>query len=154
MALEGTGTIMIMSPDLLVLYSAAKIKQTLQPIDASKNLRRTINGVLKSLGQAQFQLYESEIAGEDLNPLAVDGIFPGATVVVDCVVELGYLTGVGSSGGFPERTVVPGTTPRVVGDHTLYRPRLTMMITDGPSLEYDEWGAVVGWKLTLEEVGG
>ena len=79
-------------------------------------------------------------------PPALDGIWPGAVVIVDCVAELSYVT----SGGSPDRTVVSGSS-RTEGSFTYYRPQLTMMVTRF-NVNTDEWKAVVGWDMTLEEV--
>jgi hypothetical protein len=112
----------------------------------TKNLRRTINGTLIDLAPPQFRKYASEITGNDQTSPALSGVWPGRQVVVDCVSELSYAT----TGGAPERTVVPGSS-RVDGDYTFYRPRLTFRVTDY-SQDTDEWGAVVSWSLSLEEV--
>lgn len=127
-------------------YSARGITQTLQPIAAAASMRRTINGVLRNLGQPQFRKYTSEISCTDQQHPALDGVWPGKEVTVDCVCELSYKT----AGGSPERAAVPGSS-RVDGAFTFYRPRLSMLVT-GYNVRTDEWGAAVGWSLALEEV--
>lgn len=139
-------TLLVISPQGIPPYSARGVKQTLDPIDQAKNLRRTVNGQLISLTPSQFRKYRSTITCDDMNVPAIDGVFPGDQVVVSCVEELSYVT----IGGSPQRTVVSGSS-RVDGNYTFYRPQLTMLITD-THVETDEWGAKVGWRIDLEEV--
>lgn len=139
-------TLLVLSGMGIAPYSARGVKQTLAPISASASTKRTINGALVNLGQAQFQKYESKISCDDMNSPAADGIFPGAVLVVDCVVELARLTG-----ETPQRPVVEGSE-RVVGAYTFYRPRLTMMLTEPIEIEEDEWGAATSWSMSLQEV--
>src|SRR5262245_14302245 len=137
-------TLLVLSPEGVPPYSARGITQTLTPIDAAKSLRRTVNGNLTDLSLDVFRKYASTISCDDQEPPSLDALPIGAVVVVDCVAELAYLT----AGGSPARTVVASRTS---GAHTLYRPRLTMMVT-GKSQETNEWGAAVSWSLELEEV--
>lgn len=128
------------------LYSARDLEQSLDPIKQSEQTRRTVNGTLVDLSVDKFQKYESKIRCTDIEGPALNGIYPGMTLTVDCVAELVYRTGSGS----PTRTVVPGSV-RTVGAFTIYRPRLTMMVT---SLEQrlGEYEHEVRWELELEEV--
>lgn len=125
-------------------YSARGLQQSLDPIEAAANLRRTINGNLKDFGFAQFQKYKSTIQGTDQQPPAYDGVWPGKSVTVDCIPELSYLT----AGGSPARPVV---ATRTEGDFTFYRPRLTMRVA-AFTHNKNEWGATVNWQLDLEEI--
>ncbi len=127
-------------------YSARGLTQSLEPIEAIKTARRTINGALKDLSQPQFQKYKSTINGTDQDPPAVDGIWPGMVLTVDCIAELAAPT---NSAG-PIRPIVPGSQ-RDADGFTFYRPRLSMMIV-GFTVTKDEWGATVSWQLQLEEV--
>ena len=126
-------------------YSARGLQQTLEPIEASSQIVRTVNGDLADFSHAQFRKYKSTITGSDQQPPAVDGIWPGQLVTVDCVVELAY----NDSGG-PQREAVPGSV-RSESGWNFYRPRLLMMVI-GFSLNKDEWGATVGWTMALEEI--
>jgi hypothetical protein len=137
--------LVLSSPMGVPLYSARGLKQTLAPIGADVPPRRTINGGLVDLSAPQFKKYASEIACEDQQAPALDGIWKGQQLTVDCVSELSYLT----LGGTPQRTVVAGSS-RTVGAFTFYRPQLAMRVMDF-STTTDEWGAQVGWKLSLEE---
>jgi hypothetical protein len=127
-------------------YSARGLSQTLEPIDAAKNMRRTINGTLLDVSAEQFRKYRSTISCNDQNTPALDGIWPGMTLTVDCVATLSYKTG----GGAPSRSVVPGSS-YAQGTFTIYRPRLTMIVSNY-SVQEDEYGAAVSWSLDLEEV--
>ena len=141
-----------MSDTLLVLtgigipaYSARGLTQTLQPIEAAGSQRRTVNGTLVDLSLSQFRKYRSTIRCSDMEAPALDGIWPGAMVTVACVVELCHPVG-----GSSERTPVTGSV-RTEGGFTFYRPRLTMQVI-GLFVEKNEWGAITGWTLELEEV--
>jgi hypothetical protein len=127
-------------------YSARGASQSLEPIGQAQQLRRTINASLIDVSRPEFRKYRSTISCSDQQPPAVDGVWPGQIVTVDCIAELSYPT----SGGNPARTVVPGSS-RTEGDFTFYRPRLTMRVLNF-SHETDEFGAVVSWSMQLEEV--
>lgn len=127
-------------------YSARGLNQTLEPIDIAASMRRTVNGVLKDISFDGFHKYKTTIACTDQRVPAVDGVWPGKQIVVDCVQELCYLT----AGGAPSRPVVSGSS-RTEGDYTYYRPQLTMLVATF-STSKDEYGADVGWTMTLEEV--
>ena len=126
-------------------YSARGLTQSLEPIDAALQLRRTVNGALADLRDEPFRKYKSTISGQDQEPPAFDGVWPGGLVEIGCVVELCFPTA--SSG--PARPAVVGSE-RVEGAFTFFRPILTMRVT-GFSLSRDEYGAAVSWQLQLEE---
>jgi hypothetical protein len=126
-------------------YSARGLSQTLEPIDQAANLQRTINGSLLDLSSPSFRKYKSTITGSDQRPPSCDGLWPGQQVVVDCVAELAY-----HEPGTPQRPVVVGSSFSEDG-FTYYRPQLTMLVTTF-QLSKDEWGATIGWTMTLEEV--
>jgi hypothetical protein len=130
----------------LTPYSARGLTQTLTPIEASKQLHRTINGELQDFSQEQFQKYASTISGSDQEPPAWDGVWPGRRVVVECVHELSYPT----AGGTPARTPVPGSQ-RIEGAFTFYRPILFMCISNFEG-SFEEWAAGETWSVSLEEV--
>jgi hypothetical protein len=126
-------------------YSARGLTQTLEPIEAAISLRRTINGGLKDLSFAQFRKYKSTISCHDQEPPAVDGVWPGHVVTVDCVAELSH-----PASESPARAVVSGSA-RTEGAFMFYRPQLQMLVT-GFSVNRDEYGAAVQWQMDLEEV--
>ena len=127
-------------------YSVRGATQTLQPIDAAQQMRRTINGALVDISRAEFRKYRSTITCTDQQPPSVDGVWPGQIVTVGCISELSYKT----SGGSPSRTVVSGSA-RTEGDYSVYRPQLIMRVVFF-SQDTDEYGASVSWSLELEEV--
>lgn len=146
--LQVEGTLLVLSSMGIPLYSARGLTQTLVPIDAAGQQRRTINGVKDDLSQEQFQKYQSTISCADMNSPAIDGVFPGMIVDIDCIYELSYRT----VGGSPSRPVVSGSS-RVVGAFTVYCPKITAMVSPGsPKVQKDEWGGVVTWSIDFEEV--
>ena len=142
-----TETVLSMTGMDVAPYSARGLSQSLEPISASGQLRRTINGELIDLSSAQMRKFSSVIRGTDQLSPAVNGIWVGSTVTVDCIVELAYITATGEA---PERTIVTGSS-RTEGAFTYYRPQLVMMVT-GWDIDHDEYGQQVGWSLSLEEV--
>lgn len=127
-------------------YSARGLIQTLEPIPAATSLRRTVNGELDDLSDPAFRKYQSVISGNDQQPPACDGVWPGRLITVDCIAELCYLT----SGGSPERPVVSGSS-RTEGLFTFYRPQLSMRVVSSPAISRDEYSTIVTWNMNLEE---
>jgi len=127
-------------------YATRGLTQTLEVIEAATSLRRTVNGALVNIAASQFRKYRSVISCADQVPPAFDGLWPGQQLTVKCVAELSYKT----SGGSPSRSVVTGSS-RTEGSWTYYRPELTMRVVR-LTTNVNEWGAVVGWSLELEEV--
>lgn len=139
-----TDTLLVIT-GLITPFSARGLRQSLQPISQAGSLRRTVNGLLVDLSVSALRKYASTISCNDQRVPALNGVWPGLEVTVDCVAELAYLT----SGGSAERTVVPGSS-RVEGSYTFYRPRLTMRVVSYQT-NTDEYGADIGWTLDLEE---
>jgi hypothetical protein len=142
--LPAESTLLVLSTNGVPLYSARGLDQTLDPIKAVAAPRRTINGVLVSQAVDKFLKYETVISCGDVEAPALDGVFQGMSLTVDCVAELVYRT----AGGTPSRAVVAS---RVVGAFTIYRPRLDMMVT-AVQQSINEYGRIVKWSLTAEEV--
>lgn len=126
-------------------YSARGLTQTLQPIEAAGSQRRTVNGTLVDLSQAQFRKYRSTIRCSDQDAPALDGVWPGQVVTVNCAAELCC-----PSADSPSKPVVSGSQ-RTEGSFIFYRPQLTMQVV-GLTMEKDEYGAATSWTLELEEV--
>ncbi len=145
MALPAEKTLLVLEGIGVPLYSARGLKQTLILIDAAKQLRTTINGVLDDVSRSQFRKWKSTITCRDIEAPAFDGLAIGALVQVSCIQELVYPTS-----GLPSRAVVTDSS-RTVGSFTIYRPLLDMRVT-GFSLDQDEYGREVGWTLDLEEL--
>lgn len=127
-------------------YSLRGVSQTLTPIEAATQIRRTVNGALVDISSTQFRKYQSTIKSGDQLPPAFDGIWPGALLTVDCISELSY-----PYGGSPEREPVDTGATRQEGEFMFYRPRLDMMVVSF-DFDTDEYGARVSWTLQLEEV--
>jgi hypothetical protein len=132
--------------DLIAAYSARGLTQTLDHIDAAAVTARTVNGALIDLSPSQFRKYKSQISCTDVETPALDGVWPGMVVTVDCVAELGFLT----AGSSAQRPIVPGSD-RVAGAWTYYRPRLDMRVTQY-TVSRDEYGHMIDWSLSLEEL--
>jgi hypothetical protein len=130
----------------LAPWSVRGATMTLEPIEQSKFVKRTINGASHDLSLPQFRKYRATISCTDINAPSFDSNWPGKSLVVDCINELSYPTAGGSAG----RTVVPGTV-RYEANTTFYRPRLTMRLTDW-NIHYNEYGDETGWTMELEEV--
>jgi hypothetical protein len=145
---EGDSTVLVLSGVGVPDYSARGLTQTLDPIGASSQVRRTINGSLIDLSYDQFRKYQSTISAQDMDPPAVDGVWPGHIVSIECVAELCYSHAL--SGNGPNRPMVYGSE-RISGDFTFYRPLLDMMVTSF-TVSVDEYGAAVSWQMQLEEV--
>lgn len=139
-------TLLVISGNGIADYSARGLTQTLEPIEASAVLARTVNGALIDLSPVQMRKYKSSISCTDVETPALDGIWPGMALTVECVTELGYLT----ASGTPTRDVVPGS-PRAAGAWTYYRPILDMRVA-AYSVSRDEYGARTEWTLDLEEI--
>jgi hypothetical protein len=130
-------------------YSARQLRGSLTPVAAatgSDKLRRTVNGGLIDISAPQMRKYKLEVRGSDMAAPALDGLWVGMAVTVDCHVELAFLT----AGGGPAHAAVPGSS-RVDGDYTYYRPQFAMLVAE-LQIERQEWAAVVDWSLSLEEV--
>ena len=125
-------------------YSARGLQQTLEPIDMQVNVRRTINGRLRDLSVPQFQKYKSTISGTDQTPPAIDGVWNGKIVIVDCIAQLSF-----EEYGQAQREVVEGSEYTEAG-FTFYRPRLTMMVLR-LTTQRDEYQHTVAWQMDLEE---
>lgn len=128
-------------------YSTRGASQTLQPIDAARSMRRTVNGTLVDLSVSELRKFRSTISCTDQQPPAFNGIWPGQTVTVDCISELAYEDATGESA---DRTAVSGST-RTEGSFVFYRPQLTMKVMSFRT-DTDEYGAECGWTIELEEV--
>jgi len=141
-----TETLLVISGDFLTPYAARGVEQSLEVIGQASAMRRTVNGDLVDISAPEFRKYTSTISCTDMNVPAIDGVWPGQAVQVDCVTELAYLT----TGGTPARPVVPDSS-RVDGTFTFYRPRLQMRIVS-VAQALTETEAALGWTLELEEI--
>lgn len=140
-----TDTLMVLSPMGLPLYSARGLTETLEPIQEAADLVRLANGDLDDWSFPAFKKFALTVACTDQRVPAIDGIWPGQSVTVQCVSELAY-----PSGGSPERTPVTGSS-RTENGYVFYRPVLSMRLMS-LSVQTDEWGAAIGWSAKFEEV--
>lgn len=159
MSFQGPTLLVItpLSPDnsgmMLPPYSARGLTQSLEPIIGSSGggnaegtlVRETINGEAISLAPTQFRKWRSTITCRDVDTPCLDEAYIGQTVMVQCVVELSYLTG-----GQPQRPEVSGSS-RVDGHFTYYRPELQMIVT-GVRNSKEEYLADCSWQVDLREV--
>lgn len=125
-------------------YSARGLSQTLEPIQAAAHIERSVNGELIDFGYAPFRKYRTAISGTDQRPPAVDGLWPGRIITVDCIAELAAAESLP-----PARPVVEGSE-RTEEGFMFYRPRLVMMVM-AFTFDTDEWGARINWTLEAEE---
>ena len=142
-------TLLRLDPIGVPPYSARGITQSLDPVDEAAQMARTVNGTLISLSDDNFKKLKSTITCTDQQQPALDGVWPGDILTVDCVIELSYLTG-----GTPSRSLASSTddtATRTENGFTFYRPRLTMMVISYTKT-FDEYGADSGWSLELQEV--
>lgn len=141
-------------------YSARGITQTLAPIDGATQLRRTINGALRDIADPLFQKFQSTITATDQRPPALDLVWPGKLLTVECACYIGV------EGIQADTTTEGNTTDGITGEFgrpavfgsvihedgfTYYRPILTMRVVS-LSTSYDEWAAANDWSIALEEV--
>lgn len=128
-------------------YSSRGITQTLTPIPASQNTRRTINGELVDISFHQFRKYSTKLSCTDQRVLALDHVFPGDLITVYCIQELCYPAPLTAGAG---RDVRPGSE-RDENGFIFYKPILTMRVKSH-DVSFDEWGAIQRWTLEAEEI--
>lgn len=149
-------TLLVLSAVGVPPYSARGLTQTLAPIAQAVSYARTVNGDYVNLSPSQMRKYSSTITCADQDPPA--SVWPGDTVTVDCVCELavyGYSetvteTDPSDTEQIFERPHVPGSI-RYDDDFAFYRPQLEMVVT-AINTSTDEYGHIVNWTMTLEEV--
>ena len=142
-----TTTQLVLSAIDMADFAARGISESLSPIGVSAQTARSWNGTLVDLSDTTHRKLKAAWRCTDLVPPALNGIWPGQLLTVDCISWLNYVT----SGGSPAHTVVTSSS-YTEGALTFYRPRLTMRITAPWTADYDEWEAVTAWTLEAEEV--
>lgn len=152
-------------------FSARECIQTLSPISQGV-LRRTINGALVCVGNGGHRKFYSSISCKDKAPPAFEKVWEGMPLKVGCIQyltlaippqsqrvqlqrEARSLQLYESSGKewsierMEDRwAYLPLNFP---GGFLTYQPILLMAVKNY-TLETDEWGLTVGWKLELEEI--
>lgn len=148
-----------MSTDLRLInlglpsYAARGLKEAIDPIDGAGQLRRTVNGVLRNVGNSAFRKYKITVTGEDTAGLPLDGLNIGMAVTVHAITEFsveGTLPSTPGDWDANTRPIVPGTL-REDGGFIFYRPILDCLVSSF-NQETDDWGAVVSFSLELSEV--
>lgn len=140
-------TLLVMSGIGIPRYSARGIVQTLDHIPEASNVMRNINARLRDVSAPQFRKYQSTISCTDQNVPALDGVWPGTEVVVECVQELSYPVGAIN----PDRRPAVSGSEREENGFIFYRPILEMMVVNYTTRS-DEWPADVQWQLELGEI--
>lgn len=140
-------TNLTISGDGMPPFALRQAKFTTQPIDASANLYRSVNGELLDLGTAQFRKLALKISCADMQAPAFNTLWPGTALTIESAAEISYKT----AGGTPQFTVVAGSS-RVEGDYTFYRPQFSVKVTKPWSYDFDEYAAAYSWTLEAEEV--
>lgn len=161
----------------LPFYSARGCSQTLEPLYAVESFR-TIKGNLISFNQEAQLKYVSVIECKDVHPLALDGIWPGMRLFVECIcllitpqleqnqkIRLKRPPAESSLWAHPPHST-PSLLPQECFDsatqevhlpptlakgHISYRPRLHMMVEEF-SIKTHEWEGETGWKMKLVEL--
>jgi hypothetical protein len=136
-------TLLTLSGDNLPPYSARGLRQTLEPIGQASALHRSVNGRLLNFAPSQFQLFKTEISGNDQQAPALTKVWPGTPITVSTVAELAYLT----ANNVPERLIAGSF---IDGDYTFYRLVLNCIVVNW-NLDKAEWEAMTGWRIDLEE---
>jgi hypothetical protein len=124
-------------------YSTRTAQQQFAPIPQASQLARTVNGDLADLSDPLFRKFRTTITTSDQQ--LPEFVWPGSACVVDWIAEFAFLT----AGGTQIRNAVE-YSERTEGDYTFYRPRMNMRVVDWQA-NYDDWGAIVGWTINLEE---
>lgn len=146
------GTLLVLNPlsgalsPVLTPWSARGLTQSLELIGnrAPEQVRRDVNGFLRDVTDPRFRKYRSVVSCRDGETPCLDDAWIGQMVEVSCALELNY-----PFGGTPARSVVSGSE-RTQGAFVYYRPLLTMLVA---AIEngFQEYPALNGWQLTLEE---
>lgn len=158
-------------------YSARGCSQTLEPLHSVQTFR-TLKGDLISFTQESHLKYSSIIECKDIHPLALDGIWPGMSLFVECICLLITPQLTGNQKVCLKRAPVttslwvhpldspPTLLPQECVDlekhevrlpddlakgHISYRPRLHMMVQEF-SIKTHEWEGETGWKMKLIEL--
>lgn len=146
------GTLLVLTPLsgntalTLTPYAARGLTQKLEVIDGpGAQIRRDVNGFMRNLSDSRFRKYRSTISCRDGETPCLDDAWIGEIVDVSCAVELNFPTG-----ALPQRPAVVGSV-RTQAGFTFYRPLLTMMVASITN-DFQEYAAINGWSITLEEV--
>lgn len=123
-------------------FSARALSSSLTPIDAAAHFERAIDGTLLDLSYTPMQKYKITLTGNDQQPPACDGVWPGKVLTVDSIVELNSSSTTGRSAA--------DSGDRQDGEWSFYRPQLSMMVISW-SISRNEWDGTYSWQLDCEE---
>lgn len=126
-------------------YAARGATEDITLIEQAGPLRRTINAILVDVSDTAFDKYRINVDCEDMQTPSFDGVRRGQVVIVNCISEFSY-----KLPGSANRPIAPGSYRERDG-FAFYKPQLTCMVIDFETSR-DEYGAVSGWSLELEEV--
>lgn len=85
-----TDTVLTLTGIGIVPFAGGGISETLRQIDQARQMRRSVNGALTDLSLTKFRKYAVSLSGGDVQPMALDGVWPGKAVTVGCITELGH----------------------------------------------------------------
>jgi len=149
--------------------SALPLSQTLEPIGTASQLRRDVNGVLRSSHDAAFRKYSSSISGDAHVPASLGDLWPGDLLTVHCAATLrqpmlGATSVILGRDAVPDSVIVYDALTRPVshtisgrtvsadgGEHVCYKPVLTMRVASLSQSQVDRRGQCE-WSLNMEEV--
>ena len=163
--------------DFIPFYSARGCCQTLEPINPIQSFR-ALKGNLVSFNEQSQLKYASVIECKDVHPIALDDIWPGMQLWVECICllitpqitqnekirlkrppvnhSLWVHPPEASPSLLPEDCFTPDTQEvllplAIPKGHISYRPRLHMMVEEF-SIKTHEWEGETGWKMKLIEI--
>lgn len=116
---------------------------SLAPIDASKHFERSINGGLLNLCYSPMQKWKITITGDDQDPPALDGVWPGTPLTIGCIVEL-------ATQNTPSHSA-NGTDREQDSIWTFTKPTVDVLLMDF-QVQRDEYGCQTSWSMDVEEV--
>lgn len=154
-------------------FSARGCEQELTPIENGE-FHRNINGDLIYLGSDTHARYKSTIKCNDKAAIATDGLYRGREIELGCIqrlwqkfeanqteLVLDKIPVAGSlyaySDDKTEITILKVNGKNITlaapnpGGYLCYRPLLSMRVVQY-SLNTNEWGIKVGWKMECEEI--
>ena len=127
-------------------YSARGLTQSYEPISASIHLERDVDGGMIDFSAPQFRKYRSKISCTDQNTPALNGIWPGTVLTMECAQEMSFKSDRPED---QEREAVEGSV-RTEGGYTFYRPIMTVIFL-GWSATGAEYTHDVAWSFDVEE---
>ena len=116
----------------------------LSAIREAANLRRTVSGGLRNIGDPVFRKYEISISASGLKLPSIEGLWEGDLVTIEAPVMLR------ESGTVPSRPAVEGSI-RVVDGYVEYRPVFAAMVTGKSQTEQHD-KAEASWSIQAEEI--